>query len=75
MTLEELVQICKEYAQLGWAIQEQLDDVLEDTMYEENVKNAFDYIRGWLYDVSAVPDLADEVDEIIKRIYQYQESL
>ena len=49
--LYDLLDICKAYARLGWAVQEQLDDCLQDSSpsgLDDLNDNALDMIRGFL---------------------------
>jgi len=74
MTLEELIRLSKSYANLGGAIQEQLDTVVEDDMNEDNINlNALDYIRGWLQDADGIdPELSDDIGDVLDRIHDYE---
>jgi len=74
MTLEELVRLSKGYANLGGAIQEQLDTVMEDDMNEDNINlNALDYIQGWLQDADSIdPELSEDISNALDRIYNYE---
>lgn len=76
MTLAELIRLCKAYNQLGWAIQEQLDQLMQDrTSVNELNSAAVDFIVEWLGEVHDVADpscesLVDDVEELAKSIEQ-----
>jgi len=49
MYLEEIIEICKEYQNLGWAIQDQLDDIVSGKTDPENYNlNALYELIGFL---------------------------
>ena len=64
MTLEDLLELTKGYAGLGWAVAKQLDDVLNGKADDCN-PNALRLLRTWLTAVDAKAgndeELADEV--------------
>lgn len=71
MTLEELINLCKSYTSLGWAIQEQLDSVIEDDMTEDNInENALGYIEGWLQDVDGL--IGENLDPYFERMEEFK---
>ena len=55
MELRDLVQLCEEYNSLGWAVQEQLRNVINrpDSIIEQN-SNALNRIQRFLTQVSRV---------------------
>lgn len=65
--LYDVIQICKAYNDLGWAIQEQLDDVLDGRGEEAN-PNALDYILRFLDKVQDSGILVDSETQAIHTI-------
>jgi hypothetical protein len=56
--LSEIIKLCKEYSELGWAIQEQLDKLLEDqNCLSELNPNAVKYIDAFLNHLKFVLEL------------------
>ena len=54
ITLNDLLLLAATYANLGWAVQEQAEDVLvEDAPLGEQNDNALDMIVDWLNDAAA----------------------
>lgn len=70
MRLTQLIKVATGYADLGQAIQEQLEDVIEGRADECNA-NAFPYIKRWLEAVKKATgsvELARDVDEALENI-------
>jgi len=61
MNLNALVEVCHEYAALGWAIHEQLDSLVQESADPDDYNmTALEYIRDWL---DFVEDRQGEDDE------------
>jgi hypothetical protein len=75
--LEDIVQLCKGYAHMGWAVQEQLDDVLAGDMTAENVnENALRDIEDWLHDLATLsPELDDAAMIVLDRIADFRDEM
>jgi hypothetical protein len=73
MTLKKLVRIAKAYSNLGGAIQEQLDDVLEENVSGCNV-NALNIIEMWLVNIDDDDDetLRDGIEAALETIQNEQ---
>lgn len=61
MELYDLIQLCKKYSRMGWAVQQQLDNILDmglaAAIEEGKVNpNALDIIREFLGDVAGYSD-------------------
>lgn len=70
MEMYNLIQICKAYDKLGWAVQSQVDDVLDGSVDDCN-GNALEMIRDtFLRAVKRYGDaeLSDEVDAFAAEI-------
>lgn len=78
MTVNDLVDLCRGYAQLGGAVVEQLDDVLRDRIDETNA-NALRLLLAWLRRVEQHSgndeDLMDDVGGVIHSIERHLEDL
>jgi len=62
MRLSELVEVCREYMSLGWAIHEQLDSLVEESADPDDYNlAAMEYIRDWL---DFVEDRQGEEEEL-----------
>ncbi len=48
MSIEELLELCQRYNDLGWAVQEQLASVVDGEALEEQNLNALEMIRKFL---------------------------
>lgn len=57
MTFEQVIEICKSYKDLGWAVQEQLDSILDDmsTLNEQN-PNALEKISEFFDEIANIRD-------------------
>ena len=67
MDIFEILEICKKYSQLGWACQEQLDDMLNGKDLSELNSNAVRYNIQFLNDVLGYmkDDQAEELEDIL----------
>jgi hypothetical protein len=70
MNINDLIAICKSYSDLGWAIQEQFEQLVEGGAgdYPADVNpNAMRAIRGFLKELPPeIEDIEDILDEIAK---------
>ncbi len=48
MDLHDFIELAREYQSLGWAVQEQLDDVLDGESADDKNPNALRLIRTFL---------------------------
>ena len=70
MQLSDFVQLCQNYRDLGWAVQEQLGDALEGDHKGINL-NAWKMIKEWLRDSTQTlcdPELREEVDDLVEDV-------
>ena len=73
MTIERILAICKAYDRLGGAVQEQLDDVLQDRIEDCN-PNAVRLLRRFINevkdhaDVNGDDELEDHAETILVEI-------
>jgi hypothetical protein len=75
MDLARLMEICKAYNKLGWAVQDQLHDVLENKNYDDQNRNALELIKDFLNDASDVcEDASTEVSGIIDFLQSDEEN-
>ena len=80
MDLSELISLCTLYNNLGWAVQEQLDSVMQGEDLNDQNNNALEMIRDFLGDVletgihSGNHSLINDVEEIIDDITTHLES-
>lgn len=74
MELQDFVSLCQDFSNLGWAVQEQLTDVLDGEELEEQNPNALGMIRDFLKDAVSyagegalfgAEELADEIDQYL----------
>lgn len=65
MNLQTLIRLCKEWNALGWSVQEQCEDFLQDGPDGLN-SNALKLIERWLYSVKRAADHAlDDANEAL----------
>lgn len=72
MDIQTLIELCKAYSKLGWAVQEQLSDVLDDTDLSRLNGNALKMIAAFLRkaegaDVEDAGDFADQIEEYLAK--------
>lgn len=74
MTLYKLMYLLKEYNGLGWAVQEQLDDVIDGKIKDCN-PNAVRMIKEFFATVAAECDgtLGEEASEMVEEINAFKE--
>lgn len=68
MKIDELIDLCQRYSDLGWAVQEQLVGVIEGEPLEDMNSNALELIRKFLRrcddaDVSGALAMADGIKD------------
>ncbi len=74
MTLERIIDICKAYSNLGTAIAEQVDDVLDGRIEDVNASAVVHYIVPFLRkvrghaDLNGDDELREEVDNALEEI-------
>ena len=61
MTLDDFLYLAKQYVDLGWSVQQQLQDVMDGDALDEQNPNALDLIRRFLVTADGV-GIEDEVD-------------
>lgn len=67
MTIAEFLAVCKQYNDLGWAVQEQLGTVVRGGMNKEGINlNALEYIVQWLYEVQELASGPDGNDKLLR---------
>ena len=74
MKLEEFIQYAEEYASLGWAIQEQLRDVIAGQPMDDQNPTALAMIGDFLEDMARHcddPELGANADGYVARIQDY----
>ena len=80
--LSDIMSICKEYADLGWQIQRQIEAMLDDGV-DESIKNgvvkqiALPHIKNFLRQVIRNPyfgDACSQANDCIYLIEQYEEN-
>ena len=80
LDISDIIQICREYNQLGWQIQQQIENILEVGV-EESIKTgyvkkeALPLIKNFLRQVSSNPYFGDAVSQAhdcIKLIQKYE---
>jgi hypothetical protein len=78
----DIIFICREYAKLGWQIQNQIEDIL-DIGVEEAIKSgtvqktSLPYIKNFLMQITRNPyfgDAASQSNDCIRLIQQYEEN-
>lgn len=62
MTIEELLELCREYADVGWSIQEQLHAYVAAEDPSELNPKALDVIDGFLH---RAVELGVEADDLV----------
>jgi hypothetical protein len=81
LCIDDIIFICREYAKLGWQIQNQIEDILEVGV-EEVIRNgsvkktSLPHIKNFLIQITKNPyfgDAASQSDDCIKLIQQYEE--
>ena len=82
LCIDDIIRICKEYNQLGWSIQTQIENILEFGV-EESLKNgsvqieALPHIKQFLLKICENPYFGDAVSlstDCIRIITQYEKS-
>ena len=76
MELHTFVRLAKEYQKLGWAVQEQLDDLLEDpqTLTEKN-PTAVAMIESFMKRCARISSsLAESCDDYLHEIQQVKDA-
>lgn len=68
MDIQTLIELCKAYSKLGWAVQEQLEDALSSSDLSELNSNALRMIVEFLRkaednEVENAGDTADQIEE------------
>lgn len=59
-SFEDLLNICEQYKNLGWAVQDQLKSILDDSsLISEQNPNALRMIKTFLVDVAALDENSD----------------
>jgi hypothetical protein len=69
MSLETLLDMCKAYSELGWAVQQQLHAVADGEDMEEQNGNAVKMIRSFLSKAASVG--VDDADVYVDSVDAY----
>jgi hypothetical protein len=72
MQLETLIRLCQDYNALGWAVQEQLADVVNGDLVVDKNPNAMTLALRFLrkaarQEVEGAAELADEIEGVLNR--------
>ena len=60
MVISDLIQICHSWNRMGWAVQGQLDSLLDGQPIEDQNPNALDMVLDFLRDVDRVVAWCDD---------------
>ena len=60
MDLSDLIEICRSWNRLGWAVQSQLESVLDGSLVDDQDPNAMDMVLDFLRDVDRIVAWCDD---------------
>lgn len=83
LDIQDIISICKEYNQLGWKIQNQIQDILEMGIEEciktnKVNKESLPHIKNFLQQIAKNPYFGDSIfqaEECIYLINEYEHSI